>query len=241
LEKSAVIPRIELPYGVIVDISMPDLDGLQATRQIRQATPNTDVVVLTMHESDQMVRLVLDAGALGYVLKSDLAAHLVKAVKDVSAGKLFLTPRESEIVLKGFLKTGNQPNPTEHSQARPTPREVEIIRLLAEENRIRRLLPSYELLSGRWRHTEQESCSSLACIPSPNSFTRQSATGLSQRHASQNNCGAASQQERQSFTKFRARSGGSFRQIQPAKDGSNWPHLDLSRQFGLPDMCPTTS
>jgi DNA-binding NarL/FixJ family response regulator len=110
---------------------MPDLDGLQVTRQIREAAPDTEVVVLTMHESDQMVRRVLDAGALGYVLKSDLAAHLVKAVKNVSAGKLFLTPRVSDIVLKGFLKTGNQPDLTGHSQARPTPREVEIIRLLA--------------------------------------------------------------------------------------------------------------
>jgi DNA-binding NarL/FixJ family response regulator len=119
------------PDVAIVDISMPDLDGLQVTRQIREAAPDTEVVVLTMHESDQMVRRVLDAGALGYVLKSDLAAHLVKAVKNVSAGKLFLTPRVSDIVLKGFLKTGNQPDLTGHSQARPTPREVEIIRLLA--------------------------------------------------------------------------------------------------------------
>jgi DNA-binding NarL/FixJ family response regulator len=120
------------PDVVIVDIGMPDVDGLQATRQIREATPNSQVVVLTMHESDQMVRRVLDAGALGYVLKSDLATHLVKAVKNVSGGKLFLTPRVSDIVLKGFLKTGNGPDATELSQMRPTPREVEVIRLLAE-------------------------------------------------------------------------------------------------------------
>jgi DNA-binding NarL/FixJ family response regulator len=120
------------PDVAILDISMPDLDGLQATRRIRDAVPTTEVVVLTMHESDQMVRRVLDAGALGYVLKSDLPTQLVKAVKDVSAGKQFLTPRISDIVLKGFLKTGNQVDRTEHSQARPTPREVEIIRLLAE-------------------------------------------------------------------------------------------------------------
>jgi|ERR1700674_274656 len=119
------------PDVAIVDISMPELDGLQATRQIREAIPNTEVVVLTMHESDQMVRRVLDAGARGYVLKSDIATHLLKAVKDVSAGKLFLTPRVSDIVLKGFLKTGNQPDPTEHPRAQPTPRELEIIRLLA--------------------------------------------------------------------------------------------------------------
>jgi DNA-binding NarL/FixJ family response regulator len=120
------------PDVAIVDISMPDLDGLQATRQIREVAPRTSVVVLTMHESDQMVRRVLDAGALGYVLKSDLAAHLVKAVRDVSAGKLFLTPRVSDIVVKGFLKNGNQPEPGESSRARPTPREVQVIRLVAE-------------------------------------------------------------------------------------------------------------
>src|SRR6267143_3452878 len=132
--REAVEKAYELkPDVAILDISMPDLDGLQATRQIRETAPGTSVVVLTMHESDQMVRRVLDAGALGYVLKSDLAKHLVKAVKNVSAGKLFLTPRVSDIVLKGFLKTGNQPNPTDHSRPRPTPREVEIIRLLAEE------------------------------------------------------------------------------------------------------------
>jgi len=120
------------PDVAILDISMPDLDGLQATRRIREAAPTTEVVVLTMHESDQMVRRVLEAGARGYVLKSDLATHLVNAVKHVSAGKLFLTPRVSEIVVRGFLKTGNESDLTEHSQARPTPREVEIIRLLAE-------------------------------------------------------------------------------------------------------------
>src|ERR1700738_5417006 len=88
------------PDVAILDISMPDLDGLQATRQIREAVPTNEVIALTMHEADQMVRRVLDAGALGYVLKSDVAKHLIKAVKDVSAGKQFLTPRVSDIVLK---------------------------------------------------------------------------------------------------------------------------------------------
>ena len=120
------------PDVAILDISMPDLDGLQATRRIREAVPSAEVVVLTMHESDQMVRRVLDAGALAYVLKSDLATHLVKAVRNVSARKLFLTPRISDIVLKGFLTSRNQSELTEHSQAQPTLREVEIIRLLAE-------------------------------------------------------------------------------------------------------------
>src|SRR3979411_439462 len=105
------------PVVPIVEISMPHLDGLQATRQIREAAPNTEVVILTMHESAQMVRRVLDAGARGYVLKSDLAAHLVKAVKDVSLGKLFLTPKVSEMVLKGFLKTADEHDLKKHLQA----------------------------------------------------------------------------------------------------------------------------
>jgi DNA-binding NarL/FixJ family response regulator len=120
------------PDVAIVDVSMPELDGLQATRQIREKNPSTEVVVVTMHESDQMVRRVMGAGARGYVLKSDLAPHLVMAVKQASAHKLFLTPSVSDIVLIGFLKTGNHAGKTEHSQARPTPREIQIIRLLAE-------------------------------------------------------------------------------------------------------------
>ena len=120
------------PDVAIVDVSMPELDGIEATRQIRKANSNTEVVILTMHESDQMVRRVLDAGARGYVLKSDLAAHLANAVKHVAARKLFLTPKVSDIILKGFLKTQNEPEPGERSQALPTPREVEVIRLLAE-------------------------------------------------------------------------------------------------------------
>ncbi len=79
-----------------------------------------------------MVRRVLEAGARGYVLKSDLAEYLVRAVRDVSAGKRFLTPKVSEIVLKGFLKTGKQPEQTERSQGHLAPREMEILRLLAE-------------------------------------------------------------------------------------------------------------
>src|SRR5467141_775467 len=134
------------PDVAIVDISMPDLDGLQATRQIREATPNTEVVVLSMHESDQMVRRVLEAGALGYVLKSDLATHLVRAVKDVSGGKLFLTPKVSDIVLKGFLKTG-QP----HVRLR-------LFDFWRRAIQIRRSLLIWELLLGPWRRTGRKSC-----------------------------------------------------------------------------------
>jgi DNA-binding NarL/FixJ family response regulator len=119
------------PDVIILDIGMPTFDGLEATRQIRKAAPKTEIIILTMHDSNQMVRRVLEAGARGYVLKSDLAVHLVKAVDGVSKGKFYLTPKVSEIVLQGFLRTGGESQPAEGSKVLPTPRETEIIRLLA--------------------------------------------------------------------------------------------------------------
>ncbi len=120
------------PDIAILDVTMPDMDGLEATRQIHEAAIETRVLILTMHESDQMVRRVLEAGARGYVLKSDMAMHLIKAVKDLARGKISLTPKVSEIVLQGFLKVGDMAKPKEEAQAQPTPREIEIIRLLAK-------------------------------------------------------------------------------------------------------------
>jgi DNA-binding NarL/FixJ family response regulator len=120
------------PDVLIVDISMPNLDGLEATRQILQVSPQTRVLTLTMHESDQMVRRVLEAGARGYVLKSELARQLVKAVISVSQGRVYLTPKVSNLVLEGFLKAGKHPEKIGSSRRKPTPREREIIRFLAE-------------------------------------------------------------------------------------------------------------
>jgi DNA-binding NarL/FixJ family response regulator len=119
------------PDLAILDITMPGLDGLDATRQIGAATPHTKILVLTMHESDQMVRRVIEAGARGYVLKSDLAGQLVKAVKAVAAGKLSLTPRVSEIVLQAFLKEADEAARRQGDKVEPSFREVEVIRLLA--------------------------------------------------------------------------------------------------------------
>lgn len=118
------------PDIAILDITMPQMDGLETTRQIWEIVPDTRVLILTMHESDQMVRRVFEAGAQGYVLKSDMAIQLVQVVKDLANGKVALTPRVSEIVLEGLLKP--QANPVvEHAQVGPTTREREIIRLLA--------------------------------------------------------------------------------------------------------------
>jgi len=120
------------PDIAIVDITMPDMDGLEVTRRIRDAARETQMLILTMHESDQMVRRVLEMGARGYVLKSEMVAHLVQAVKDLANERISLTPKVSEMVLEGFLKGKGEAKPSENGHAKPTPREVEIIRLLVE-------------------------------------------------------------------------------------------------------------
>jgi DNA-binding NarL/FixJ family response regulator len=132
--REAVEKAIELkPHVAVVDIGMPELDGIEAARQICSAVPAIKVLVLTMHESGQMVRRALDAGACGYLLKSDLTDTLAHAVEAVADGKRFLPPKVSEIVLEGFLNPGTQPHQGEGSPSpRATPREIEIIRLLAE-------------------------------------------------------------------------------------------------------------
>ena len=131
--REAVRKAVELkPDVAVIDIGMPELDGVEAARQIREASPNTKVLVLTMHESGQIVRRALDAGARGYLLKSDLTDCLPEAVEAIAGGKRFLTPKVSEIVLEGFLNTTSQHQRGGRAAVQPTPREMEIIRLLAE-------------------------------------------------------------------------------------------------------------
>jgi DNA-binding NarL/FixJ family response regulator len=120
------------PDVAIIDIEMPKLDGLQAIRQVRETAPNTEVLVLTMHESGQMVYRALEAGAHGYVTKSDLPKELVKAVRNVTQGKLFFTPEIYKVVIDGFLKRGMDSSAATTSRIHPTSRQAEIIRLLAQ-------------------------------------------------------------------------------------------------------------
>ena len=131
--REAVEKAIKLkPDVAVVDIGMPELDGVEAVRQIREAVPDTKILVLTMHESDQMVQRAFDAGAHGYILKSDLTDSLPKAVKAIAEGRRFLTPKVSEIVVEGFLKTKREHPYGERKRARTSLRETEVIRLLAE-------------------------------------------------------------------------------------------------------------
>lgn len=121
-----------LPDLVIMDISMPEMNGLEATRQIRSALPKTEILVLTVHDSEQLVREVLEAGARGYVLKSDAGRELIAAVETLCQHKPFFTAKISEMMMEGFLKRGVPVNSHRLSSGNLTPREREIVQLLAE-------------------------------------------------------------------------------------------------------------
>jgi DNA-binding NarL/FixJ family response regulator len=121
------------PNIAVIDLTMPELNGLEATRRIREAVPETEVLVFTMHDSEELVRNVLAAGARGYLLKSDAARQLVPAVQSLAQRKPFFAGRISEVLLAGFLDTDR--NRTAPPVAdRLTSREREVVQLLAEGN-----------------------------------------------------------------------------------------------------------
>jgi DNA-binding NarL/FixJ family response regulator len=120
------------PDVVALDFSMPELNGLEATRQILKSAPGTEVLILTVHESEQVVKEVLQAGARGYVLKSDAGRDLVAAVHALSEHKTFFTAKVADMVLAGYLgqtaAAGEAPAPHLPVSAR----EREVLQLLAE-------------------------------------------------------------------------------------------------------------
>ena len=126
-----VVKRLQ-PDVVVIDLSLPELNGLDATRQILKESPRTEVLVLTMHHSEELVRDVLHAGARGYVLKSDADASLISAVDSLRRHKPFLTANVTEFVLDDYLRRPDDQDPTALSHTAVTAREREIIQLLAE-------------------------------------------------------------------------------------------------------------
>ncbi len=121
------------PDVVILDIGMPNLNGLVATRQLVQQDPLCKVIVLTITDSDHVIREALDAGARGFVLKSDAARDLVTAVEALQQNRMFFTPRVNDMVLNGFLGGGRGGViPATPQLPQLTPREREVIQLLAE-------------------------------------------------------------------------------------------------------------
>ena len=117
------------PDLIVLDLTMPELNGLSATRRILAENPAARILILTMHESQQLVREVLAAGAQGYVLKSDAGRTLIAALEALLDGRPFFTSKVARIVLDGYLRT-----PAGEMTATPllSARELEIVQLLAE-------------------------------------------------------------------------------------------------------------
>ena len=125
--------RATKPDVSVVDVSMPGLNGLEATRQMLRNDPSTKVLILTMHESDPLIREVLDAGARGYLLKSDASRDLVSAIEAIRRNKTYFTARVAQLVLDGYLdKKPRTPAENDVPSSRLTPRQREIVQLLAE-------------------------------------------------------------------------------------------------------------
>lgn len=114
------------PQVVVMDLGMPGLSGADATRRLRKTNPETQVVVLSMHDDAPTVDAALRAGARGYVLKGGGVEHLLEAIRTVLRGEVYLSPGVSDYVLQGYLSAQRAP-------ADPlTDREREILKLVAE-------------------------------------------------------------------------------------------------------------
>lgn len=125
------------PDLVLLDIGMPNLNGLEAARQILTSSPEVAILILTMHDSDAVVREVLRAGARGYLLKSDAGRDLVAAVEALQLQRTFFTTRVSQMVLDGYLdrqtrNVGAISKDDDRAGDALTSREREVIQLLAE-------------------------------------------------------------------------------------------------------------
>jgi DNA-binding NarL/FixJ family response regulator len=122
-----------MPHIAIVDLSMPELNGLEATRQIVKGAPGTAVLIYTMDESEKVIHEVLSAGAKGIVLKSDLDSSIVQAVETVAQGKPFFSSRVAETVVTAYMAQrakGTEGEAPAHDAL--TAREREVLQLLAE-------------------------------------------------------------------------------------------------------------
>ena len=120
------------PDIVILDIGMPDLNGVEAARRIRKVSAGTEILILSMHYSDQLIREIVDAGVRGYIVKSDSDRDLLIAVETLAKHKPFFTPHATEVILGSFNTGGPVKEVPELVSDRLTSREREIVQLLAE-------------------------------------------------------------------------------------------------------------
>lgn len=121
------------PDVAVLDIGMPQLNGLDAAREVLQGSPRTKVILLTMHAEDHYVLEALRAGVTGYVLKTKAAGDLAQAIREVAGGAIYLSPGVSRAVVQAYrAKTDLPPDPL-------TPRERQVLQLIAEGKRTKEI------------------------------------------------------------------------------------------------------
>ena len=117
------------PDIAVLDVAMPEINGLEATRAIREACPNTAIVILSMHEGEEYLREALRAGASGYVLKRAAAKELVGAIQAVRRGESYLDPALTRTLISDYVRQVERSDETPDSL---TDRELEVLTLVAE-------------------------------------------------------------------------------------------------------------
>lgn len=120
------------PQVVVLDFSMPELNGLDATRRIRKDVPGTEVLILTMHDSETLAREVLEAGALGFLVKTQAKAHLAVAVDELAQHRPFFAGKVPGRVVEALAKSSGGAEKAVMKADRLTPREREVVQLIAE-------------------------------------------------------------------------------------------------------------
>lgn len=120
------------PDIALLDLGMPTLNGLEATLQIRKVLPKTEVLIFTMHETKDLVRQVMSAGARGYLLKSDAAAHIETAVETLAKHNSYFAPSITEMMLQAVTSAGTSDGEVGLGSEPLTVREREVVQLLAE-------------------------------------------------------------------------------------------------------------
>jgi DNA-binding NarL/FixJ family response regulator len=131
------------PDVVVLDISMPDLNGIEAARKIRKSCPNTEILILSMHYTNQLIYEIIKIGVRGYVVKSDSERDLVSAMESLSQHKPFFTNCVTEVLLSKFNSGSAITDTPESIGERLTPRESEVLKLLAEGKSSKRVAAQF--------------------------------------------------------------------------------------------------
>jgi DNA-binding NarL/FixJ family response regulator len=148
----------ERPDLVVVDLTMPEKNGLKVTRLVREGSPTTDVLILTMHFSEEVAREVVRCGARGYLLKSDADIELLHAVRHIQQHKSFFTRKLAMSMAESFVRDTGARNDNSNNDAPLSARELEVVQLLASGKSNKEAAAMIGVSHARWKATATTSC-----------------------------------------------------------------------------------